>query len=313
MLIFALIACKATRRSDDGTPDSSATDTGVESATDSGATDDSAPPAGDPVSLRFYGTGKGNQDRVRIPLDPGGGSPAVDVGADNFMVEFFVNGLVGDNSAVEQDCSEADWRRGNVVVDSTWHDGTGQTPGYGVSLAGGQVLFHVNILGKTETICGQRDVLDGSWHHVAVGRRAKDGQLWLLSDGLIEVVTYGPDGDLSYPDGQAAGTECGQGADQECVNDPYLVLGAEAHDTGPPFPSFNGTIDEVRISSTLRYDSPYEVPTRAFQVDGETVGLFHLDEASGEVAENAAGGENGELLIGGNPEGPEWVTESPFE
>ncbi len=301
MLILAMLSCKTTR--DPGTGDDSPV------ADSDSATDDSTPPAGDPSALRFYGTGKSNVDRVRVDLDPGGESSTVDVGADDFTVELWLTGAAANNRAPAMDCSDAVWNRGNVLLDSTRMG----SDGWGLSAAGGTLIFAVTVEGETGVICGGRDVLDEDWHHVAVARRASDGQLWLFSDGLVEAVAYGPTGDLSYPDGADPSAACGHAADEVCENDPYLVIGAEAHDSGPPFPSFSGTLDELRVSSTVRYTGAFEVPGRALSADDDTLALFHLDEAEGEVAEDELGGEPGELLIGGTPPGPEWVAESPFE
>ena len=308
MLILALIACKSTRSP--GGDDDATTDTGSESSSDSSSNADSAPPAGDPSAVQFYGNGKNNVDRARVALDPSGSSSSIDVGDDDFTAEFWIQGASGDNRSTALTCASDDvWNRGNVVLDATRQG----ADGWGVSVAGGFVVFHVTRAGETRLVCGGRDVLDEAWHHVAVGRRASDGQMWLFSDGLIEGVAYGPSGDLSYPDGTAPAETCGPQADLTCENDRVLVIGAEKHDSGPPFPSFAGTIDELRVSSTLRYTEPFDVKTHALVADEDTVALFHFDEATGESAEDETGGEPAEFLSGGTPPGPEWVAESPFE
>jgi len=77
------------------------------------------------VALRFYGTGSGQQDRVRIAVDdnvsgPEGNTPA-DVGAGSFSIEFWLRGLLADNDSAhaggDQESYTFNWIYGNVVAD----------------------------------------------------------------------------------------------------------------------------------------------------------------------------------------------------
>src|SRR5438874_4386112 len=112
---------------------------------------------------------------------------------------------------------------------------------------GGRVVFGLRGDGTGElTICGVTDVLDNVWHHVAVQRRRSDGRIWLFVDGRLETQAAGPGGDISYPDNAVPGNFCGEGP---CVNDPFLVIGAEKHDAGARWPAYSGFIDEVRLST----------------------------------------------------------------
>jgi Concanavalin A-like lectin/glucanases superfamily len=49
----------------------------------------------------------------------------------------------------------------------------------------------------------------------------------------------------------------------------------------------------------------------ALPVDGNTVALYHADEGSGTVLDDAAGSNNGALIVGGSPTDPVWSTDSP--
>lgn len=70
---------------------------------------------------------------------------------------------------------------------------------------------------------------------------------------------------------------------------------------------FNGFIDELRISSVLRYNIEngiFEVPKRRFEPDENTVGLWHFDEATGAILfhdtssnKNHLIGKNGAQII----------------
>jgi hypothetical protein len=260
-------------------------------------------------ALRFHGNGAQDIDRVKIQIDdpattaPG---PPADVGATDFTLEFWLKATVVENPASAVQCGANDnWIYGNVVVDRDRFD---QGRAFGLSIAGGVVVFGVRGDGTgSRTICGATSVLDGQWHHIAVQRRRADGWLWLYVDGRLEAQANGPNGDVSYPDDGVPGNFCGG----PCVNDPYLVFGAEKHDAGPQFPSFAGWLDEIRLSNVLRYPVDFTRPSAPFATDLNTVALYHFDEGSGDViidSSGAPGGpSNGVRRFGGTPPGPEWV------
>jgi hypothetical protein len=131
----------------------------------------------------------------------------------------------------------------------------------------------------------------------------------LYVDGLLEATSNGPTGDLSYPDdGTLTGGWCGV-----CINNPYLVIGAEKHDVGL---HYSGWLTEVRLSTTLRYSANFTRPTQVFAVDANTAALYHFDEGSGDNIYDSSGApggpSNGVRRYGGTPAGPEWSTETPF-
>jgi hypothetical protein len=113
----------------------------------------------------------------------------------------------------------------------------------------------------------------------------------------------GPGGDISYPDDGVPGNFCGG----PCTNsDPYLVIGAEKHDVAP---SFRGQVDEVRLSTVVRYPAPFTRPSTRFVPDANTAALYHFDEGILDViGDSAPGGlSNGVRRFGGTPAGPLWV------
>jgi len=267
-------------------------------------------------SLRFFGNGVGDVDRVKIRVDdpadalPG---PPADVGAEDFTIELWLKGAAADNDAPAVSCGfNIAWIYGNIVLD---RDRYNQDRKFGLSLAGGRVVFGVSGQDTGDrTVCGTSDVLDGLWHHVAVQRRRADGWMWLHVDGVLEAQADGPDGDVSYPDAGVPGSFCGG----PCVNsDPFLVIGAEKHDAGPEFPSFDGFVDELRLSRSLRYGAGGFAPATApFATDASTAALYHFDEGAGTLAgdtSGAAGGpSDGVLQLGGSPAGPLWSSDTPF-
>jgi glucose/arabinose dehydrogenase len=260
------------------------------------------PPGG--FSLRYFGNGFGDIDRVKIPLD----APArpVDVGGTDFSIEWWMKANGADNPSTAVQCDTNDgWTYGNILIDRDIF-GPGELGDYGVSLTDGRPAFGASLGSTGTTICGATDVADGDWHHVAVTRRVSDGRLQIYVDGDLDAEGDGPDGDLSYADGRA--TTHG--------DDPYLVLGAEKHDAGPEYPSYDGFLDEMRISSVLRYEGSFTPPSSPFDADSDTVGLYHFNEGFGNTISDDSGVTGGPSTglrkYGGSTNGPEWMDDSPW-
>ena len=263
-------------------------------------------------SLRFFGNGTDDIDRVKIRVD----DPTtdrepkrpVDVGARSFTIELWIRAAAGNDARVVACGANVDWIYGNIVVD---RDRYNQGRSFGLSLADGRVVFGVrNARGVSRTICGTTDLRDGRWHHVAVERRRSDGHLWLYVDGRREAHADGPNGDVSYPDDGVPGPYCGG----QCIrSDPFLVIGAEKHDAGPSYPSFHGWVDEIRVSRVLRYrGAAFRPPSAPFELDRGTAALYHLDEARGKTVHDVRGRSDGVRRYGGDPAGPRWSRRSPF-
>jgi hypothetical protein len=78
-----------------------------------------------------------------------------------------------------------------------------------------------------------------------------------------------------------------------------LLIGALQYDETDRGMHFRGVIDELRVSSTTRYldESGKPVafaPPRRFELDDQTVGLYHFDEASSsEVVDSSPNGSHG--------------------
>jgi hypothetical protein len=253
-------------------------------------------------SLRFYGTGRDGVDRVMIPLD----APPrpVDVGGD-FTIEFWLKALPGDNAAPACSPGEDNWIYGNVVIDRDVYF-AGDYGDYGISLADGRIVFGVNNGSEGTTLCGQTNVTDGRWHHIALTRSASSGSLAIFIDGRLDARGEGPTGDVSYRDGRAT----------QYPADPFLVIGAEKHDAGPEYPSFRGWLDEIRMSRIIRYRGAFIPPTAPFTPDADTVALYHFNEGAGATVRDSSGApggpSDGTLRIGGSPAGPAWSEDTPW-
>jgi hypothetical protein len=61
---------------------------------------------------------------------------------------------------------------------------------------------------------------------------------------------------------------------------------------------YTGLIDEVRVSKVVRYtEAGFDVPTAPFEPDGDTVALYHFDEADGTGIKDASENRNDGNLI----------------
>lgn len=264
-------------------------------------------------ALRFFGNGIAAPDRDRVKIQVDDFTTAsdpffpMDVGNQDFTIEFWMRAMAAENTASAVACGPNDaWINGNIVID---RDRFNQDRKFGLSIAGGTLVFGVSGDGTGEqTICGTTMVLDGEWHHVAIQRDRMNGFMQLFVDGNLDVESDGPNGDISYPDDGVPGNFC----TGRCVDsDPYLVIGAEKHDAGAQFLSYSGWFDEMRVSNVLRYSGPFVRPSAPFVRDADTVVLYHFDEGAGEVVRDdlcpANGPRDGIVRFGGNPAGPVWV------
>lgn len=258
-----------------------------------------APPPGG-YSLRFFGHGQNDADRVKIRLD----APArpIDVGGA-FTLEFWLKAAPGDNSSGA--CSEGgdSWINGNIIFDRDIY-GPGDAGDYGIALHGGRIAFGVAVGNDGQTLCAGSGLADNAWHHIAA-TRSITGLMSVFIDGALARRAQGPAGDLSYRDGRSSAYP---------NSDPYLVIGAEKHDAGAAYPSFSGWLDEVRLSTVVRYAATF-TPAIHLATDAQTVALFHFDEGAGASTSDssgAAGGpSNGVIQRGGPQNGPVWSTDVP--
>jgi hypothetical protein len=260
-------------------------------------------------SLRFYGHGVADIDRVKIPIDP---PVPADVGYD-FTLEFWMKAELTDNDVTpSRPCGDYNWIYGNIIFDRDLSGSDAGRGDYGISIYQGRIRFGVSNPSYAQTICGGTNVADGQWHHIAVTRRSSDGRLRIYIDGQQEAEGTGPTGDISFSDGQISTQP----------NDPYLVIGAEKHDFNEvEYPPYNGLIDEVRLSNIVRYSSNFTPRSTPFTSDGNTAALYHFDEGpagacTGMVQDSsgASGGpSSGTCQFGGTePAGPVYTTDTPF-
>ncbi len=273
-------------------------------------------------SLRFYGTGAGQQDRVKIKID----QPEVpaDIGNGSFSIEFWMKGTHASNATPNQgyrapnDTEEfnVDWTTGNVLID---RDIFGPGPDWGISVHRNGAGSTVGVLrfgtegapggdsAHTLQTTGAVNLLDGQWHYVCVVRDVATGQKHIYIDG-VHNVSSSPGvsvGNLSYPNGAV---------DPSWPWNPYIVFAAEKHDyDSVNYPSFNGWLDEVRLWNIAL--TPGQIGTQWNQTVAPTtpglVAMYRFEEGSGTVInDSCAGGSHG-TLIAGTPGNGEWSTDTP--
>lgn len=256
--------------------------------------------------LQFDGTANVSANRVDIALD----APArpVDVGG-NFTIELWLR-MPPDSNAANAACTAANdrWIVGNILIDRDVF-GAGDVGDYGVSLMQGRIAFGVSRGSSGATACGARDLRDGLWHHVALTRDTASGALGIFVDGQPDVApsvgpVTGPAGDIAYRDGRTTAWP---------ASDPFLVFGTEKHFGDPPW---TGTLDELRVSSRVRYTAAFALPTTPHVLDADTVALYRFDDGIGmTVTDSAAapgGPSPGVIRNAGLPASPRWVADCRF-
>lgn len=129
------------------------------------------------------------------------------------------------------------------------------------STAGVQTVAAMTKLGTPQSVVtGPGECADGNWHHIAFCREpagALQPSLTLFLDGLMIGNTKGVQAD-----------------DQPLPG--AVHLGAPANET-----ALGGRVDELRISSVLRYTTDFEPAARLPAPDADTIAHFRFDDGTG--------------------------------
>lgn len=169
--------------------------------------------------------------------------------------------------------------------------------GIGWRRAEGRLLFFMQD-GTNTTNLDQSDKIDEvffpRWYHIAATWNTA-GNMRIFIDGKLAA--------------EAESAVPLLGGEQQ------IAIGGGAADLwNERFESFRGMIDEVRFSVVERYTEDFELPTAPYETDEFTLALWHFDEGSGDVAEDASGngflGSLGGFNLDGEPDpdsAPMWV------
>ncbi len=296
-MIMILAACGG--GDDGGGPDDGDGPLAVDAGNDGIPTVPDGPPTGRPGSLRFFNSHTPGADRVEIRIDP---QVPADVGAGSFTIDLWFR--LGPDIVLPETCQTGrdGWRSGHIVLDRD-RNGDGLHGEFGLSLYRDGVAFGISQGATGVGLCGTAAIRTG-WHHVAVTRDATTRAVTLYLDGVTNGSATGPLGDVSYQDG-ATGS----------ATDPFLVIGVEKPNL-PASNGFNGFVDELRISTVVRYTADFTPETMAYATaDADTAALYHFDDGGGLLLGDERGLSPGDVKFGtdltGNPV-PLWVTGQPF-
>ncbi|MCK4640668.1 MAG: lamin tail domain-containing protein, partial [Candidatus Marinimicrobia bacterium] len=149
----------------------------------------------------------------------------------------------------------------------------------------------------TQLIQSDNDVFDARWYHVAYVWDTEDSMRLFIDGKQQQEMEPNTEGEKCY--GVSNGTQ-------------LINIGIGCQDLWyQRYETWPGCIDEVRVSGIARYTADFDVPEEPLEADAYTIALWHLDEGSGTVAEDASGyGFTGTL---GDPDSslgfatPEWV------
>ncbi|WP_322510737.1 LamG domain-containing protein, partial [Chloroflexus sp.] len=232
-------------------------------------------------SLRFYGSGSTDHDRVKIPLgfiDANGRlttSYPVNISGP-FTIEFWMKAPSTGNTAPT---CPGGWYTGNIIIDRDVF-GAGDYGDFGVAICNQRLVVGVSVGNEDRLLTGSTIVTDNQWRHIAI-TRADNGQVRLFVDGQVDGMLAGPIGRIDYRLNRAT---------SYLSSDPYLVLGAEKHDY-PGSRHYNGWLDDLRISRVVRYTDAFTRPSAPHLVDSDTVALYRFDERAGTFIGDSAPGE----------------------
>lgn len=268
---------------------------------------------GSTAAIVFSSPSAPQHDRVIVTLDddqPGSdASSAADVGAGSFTIEFWLKGTLANNVTSnlggDREVFAAIGKQGNVIVDREIAGPNGAE--FTLSVAGGFIRFHTGRgasapLDSDHTLEGNRNVLDGNWHHIACVRDADSGSKAIFVDGELDFESSAgvSHADLSWPNDGTGNSVAAT-----------LVVGADRLDSAAPAaPEFSGGIDELRLWSRALTRS--QILSRFDRVmPSLPPGLvlwLRFEEGSGTSAADSAGlGNPPATVVSGVPGDGEWA------
>jgi hypothetical protein len=244
-------------------------------------------------------TGSGPEGSTGVASVGAGGTTVADGGGSS-------SGITGSEGVSSEGASSVDLRRTFLVLDGG--------RGHVVEIADAAEA-PLRLLDTPLTVEAWARIDDAD-EEVEIARRGAGNSGWRLglqADGVVATAFSGFDHfgavagagsgwhhvawtyDLAssrlYLDGALIGEMATSAAVLE--TDAPLRIGAMIDGTGAVFGYAVGRVDEVRVSSTVRYPGPF-VPERRHEADAATVLLLHLDEGEGgSVIDASANGHAG--------------------
>lgn len=132
---------------------------------------------------------------------------------------------------------------------------------FGFFLNEGHPNFYLHVSGAYASVeAPNADLKTGVWHHIAAVFDGTQVRLYLDGKLVASTPASGPRTQKAIP----------------------LLIGADTDGAGRGNSFFDGRIDEVRLSTSVRYRGEAFEPQRSFKVDAQTLLLLHLDERLGD-------------------------------
>jgi len=125
--------------------------------------------------------------------------------------------------------------------------------------------------------------------------RTYSGLSWTFGQWYHIAVVYNGTNLRFYRNGTLVGQN--YRSDKILNNDNNRYIGGYHYDFSPR-DWFSGEIDEVRISNIARYTTNFTVSTSPFVSDSNTVGLWHFDEGTGNIAYDSSNNHNNGTIYG---------------
>ncbi len=227
---------------------------------------------------------EGGTVTVQLPTPPK--PPPVAAVPTNYALQ-----LDGDASGVEVPTLSYTGT-GAVTIEATIVPHAGNNVEHVMSLSGSPGMGIITLRKMGENLQGlsgksqQRDSIQTT-SVVQAGRRLHVALSW---DGIGQPIMFV---DGNFVGGKRLAGTLGK-ASRAAVQ-PQFVIGHSLLMKSSKEKGFQGTIDEIRVSGTVRYDKDFAPPLR-LQSDKDTLALYHCDEGTGDVLRDASGnGHDGKI------------------
>lgn len=253
-------------------------------------------PAGPQItlgSLLFTGVIDEVTDRMNIDIVQ---HSALNVGAGDMTIQFFFSADANNNAGAQPTGATYGFPDTNIMGDRD--NQPPNTRDFGWGLAAGRLLFSCENSGGASQVVGTTDTRATGWRHGALQRRASDGWMSVLIDGVREAERTGPTGTISYQGGL---TE---------PHSNFLCIGTEKW--GFQVLGYRGLKSLLMIHSEIVYpNATNSIPSTlsGFLAQPGILACYPMHDGSGTTVTDIIAGRNATIAAGGVPA---WSSSRPF-